>query len=256
MLLAQITDMHLGLDGSKAAVRFQTPAHLDRAVAHLGRLDPLPDAVLCTGDLVDEGTPEEYARLVEVLGRLPMPWYVVPGNHDHRENLRAALRSRGYLPERGFLCYAVDAGPLRLIGLDTIVPGEDHGLLCAERLGWLEARLAEAPARPTILFMHHPPFKVGIEAIDAMGLEGSGALAEIVARHPQVERVLCGHLHRPIVKRFAGTVASVCPSTAHQLRLDLRRGEPMRLVDDPPACQLHLWDEVNGLVTHTSYIRD
>ncbi len=254
MLLAQITDVHVGTPGSNIDRQCRTAVQLERAVQHLCRLDPLPDVVLCTGDLVDDGSPEEYATLVPLLAPLPMPCFLIPGNHDDRENLRAAFAHHGYLPRQGFLHYAVDLGPLRLIALDTLVPGEPGGRLCPERLAWLDARLAEAPERPTLVMMHHPPFSTGIERMDQMGLEGSTGMAEVIRRHPQVERILCGHLHRPIVKRFANTVASTCPSTAHQVVLDLRRPGRLSIVDEPPACQLHLWSEELGLVSHTSYI--
>jgi 3',5'-cyclic AMP phosphodiesterase CpdA len=254
MLVAQITDLHVSTPGSTIDRECRTAAQVKRAVLHLSHLDPRPDVVVITGDLVDEGTPEEYALLQNLLAPLPMPAFVVPGNHDHRENLRAAFADRGYLPSQGFLCYTVDLGPLRLIALDTHVPGAPGGKLCSERLEWLDARLAEAPDKPTLLMMHHPPFRTGIEPMDAMGLEGIDALAAVVSRHPQVERLLCGHLHLPIVKRFAGTVASTCPSTAHQLRLDLRRGTRISVVAEHPASQLHLWREELGLVSHTSYI--
>ena len=126
--------------------------------------------------------------------------------------------------------------------------------MCAERLGWLAARLDEAPDRPTVLFMHHPPFATGIRHMDALGLAGAEALATLVARHPQVERVLCGHLHRPIQVRWAGTVASTAPSTAHQVVLDLADDAPATFAMEPPACQLHVWRPGTGLISHTSYI--
>ncbi len=148
----------------------------------------------------------------------------------------------------------MELGPLRLIGLDTNIPGAPGGKLCGERLAWLDARLAEAPERPTVVFMHHPPFRTGIHAADEMGLEGSDELAAVIGRHPQVERVLCGHLHRTILKRFSGTVASTCPSTMHQVALDLTTPGRLTLVPEPSACQLHLWSEGGGLVSHTSYI--
>ncbi|NMO22528.1 phosphodiesterase [Pyxidicoccus fallax] len=256
MLLAQISDMHIGVPGSDVERRFDSATHLERAVQHLCRLEPRPDVVLCTGDLVNDGSPEEYARLAALLKPLPMPCYVIAGNHDDREHLRAAFAHQGYLPEQGFLHYVVELGPLRLIGLDTNVPGAPGGRLCADRLAWLDARLSEAPERPTLVFMHHPPFRTGIHRVDAMGLEGSEALAAVIGRHPQVERILCGHLHRPIVKRFAGTVASTCPSTMHQVALDLELPGRITLVPEPPACQLHLWSEATGLVSHLSYIGD
>ncbi len=255
MLFAQLSDLHVGLPGSKVDLAYRSAAQLQRAVAHVCALDPRPDAVLLTGDLVNDGTPEEYARLTTLLAALPMPVYVLPGNHDDREHLRAAFAAHGYLPPSGPLCYAVDVGPVRLLALDTNVPGRPFGRLEAPQLAWLEARLAEAPTRPTLVALHHPPFRTGIQrADDEMGLEGADALEGVVRRHPQVERVLCGHLHRPIVKRFGGTVASTCPSTMHQLRLDLRNPAPLELVPEPPALQLHLWREGAGLVSHTSYV--
>ncbi|WP_394826039.1 phosphodiesterase [Pendulispora albinea] len=256
MLLAQISDFHVGKLGSSIDTEYRTSEHLRRAVEHINRLAPRPDVVLCTGDLVDEGSTEEYARLVALLAELTMPFYVVPGNHDHRENLRAAFGGRGYLPAEGFLQYTVDLGELRLIALDTHVPGAPGGLLCAERLAWLDARLGEEPQRATVVMQHHPPFRSGISYIDTMGLEGIEGFTEVVARHPQVERVLCGHLHRPIVRRVAGTVAMTCPSTSHQLELDLREPGRLALVDEPPVCLLHVFREGLGLITHSSYMRD
>ena len=99
--------------------------------------------------------------------------------------------------------------------------------------------------------MHHPPFLTGIERMDRAGLQNSDALAAVVARHPQVERILCGHLHRAIDRRFAGTVAGTAPSTAAQL-LSLTPDAPLRFMFEPPGYQLHVWREDSGLVTHTA----
>jgi 3',5'-cyclic AMP phosphodiesterase CpdA len=237
---------------------FHTPEHLERAVAHLNRLAPRPDVALATGDLVERGEPEEYARLRAILDRLAMPLYVIPGNHDSREHLARAFADRGYLPTRGeFLHYTVEEWPVRLVGLDTQVPGQPGGALCAERLAWLDARLGEAPVRPTLVFMHHPPFLTGLAAMDGMGLEGKEALAAVIRRHPQVERIACGHVHRPMTRRFAGTVATTCPATAHQIALELRPAERLSVVMEPPACTLHLWLGADaGLVSHVSVIGD
>ena len=229
MLIAQITDLHISTPGSVNDRLFRTPEHLARAVAHLNGLTPRPDVVLATGDLVERGEPEEYARLRAILDGLAMPLYVIPGNHDAREPLARAFADRGYLPQDGgFLHYTVEDWPVRLIGLDTHVPGAPGGRLCAERLAWLDARLGEGTARPTVIFMHHPPFETGLRAMDAMGLEGKTELAAVIGRHPQVEAVLCGHVHRPMTRRFAGTVAITSPATAHQLALDLAPAEPGR----------------------------
>jgi len=144
--------------------------------------------------------------------------------------------------------------PVRLIALDTVVPGKTGGLMCPARLGWLAARLEEAAARPTLIFMHHPPFATGIGHMDQVGLEGAAAMGEVVARHPQVERVVCGHLHRPIQLRWRGTVVITAPSTAHQVVLDLRDDAPSMFAMEPPAFLVHVWREGTSLITHTSYV--
>ena len=254
MLIAQITDMHIKPEGVLAYGRVDTAPYLARAVDHLVALRPRPDVVLATGDLVDGGRPDEYRRLRGLLAPLTMPVYLIPGNHDAREALADAFPDHAYLPRRGrFVQYVVEGYPVRLIALDTLVPGQTGGLLCAERLGWLAARLDEAPERPTVIFMHHPPFATGIARMDEHGLANGGEFAEVVGRHRHVQRIVCGHLHRSIQALVGGTLATTAPSTAHQVALDLE-DEPLSFTMEPPACQLHVWSSKTGLITHTSYI--
>jgi 3',5'-cyclic-AMP phosphodiesterase len=255
MVVAQISDPHIAAPGSKIDTVARTTPHLERAVEHLNGLEPRPDVVLVTGDLADHGEIEEYERLRAVLDRLTMPAYLIPGNHDDRDNLRRVFGDHAYLGGDGFLQYTVEDLPLRLIALDTLVPGEGRGLLCPQRLAWLDARLREAPARPTLIFMHHPPFTTGLSYMDGMGLDGISEFAAIVRRHPQVERIVAGHVHRPVVRRFAGTVAYTCPSTAHQVALELPPETRLAVTMEPPACLLHVWlGDGQGLVTHVSQI--
>ncbi|HYE91162.1 MAG TPA: phosphodiesterase [Terriglobales bacterium] len=254
MLIAQLSDTHIKGEGVLAYGRYDTSAFLARAVDHLLRLEPRPDVVLATGDLVDGGTPAEYARLRHLLAPLPMPVYLIPGNHDDRDALRLAFPDHAYLPREGFIQYVVDDGPLRLIALDTLIPGKAGGEVDDARVRWLDARLAEAPAKPTVVFMHHPPFETGIDFMDGVGLAGADRLAEVVRRHPHVERVLCGHLHRTIQTRWAGTVAMTVPSTAHQVALDLREDVGLSLSLEPPGYALHLWKPGGGLVSHVATV--
>ena len=256
MMIAQISDPHVVLPGALLYGRVDTAAMLARAVAELNRLEPPPDIVVITGDLVDKGEPAEYDQLRRLLAKLAMPVFVIPGNHDSREALRAAFGGDGYLPQDGFLQYAVEDYPVRLVALDTLVPGEGGGELCAERLVWLDRTLVTENRRPTVVLMHHPPFPTGIARMDRAGLRGSDAFAAVIARHPQVERILCGHLHRAIECRFAGTVAGTAPSTAHQIRLDIRSGAPLRFMFEPPGYQLHLGRDGAGLVSHTAVFGD
>ena len=254
MLIAQISDTHIRPKGMLAMGRVDTASHLARAVAHVNMLRTAPDVVLVTGDLVDAGMAEEYAHLGELLAPLAMPVYLIPGNHDLRDPLRQAFAAHRYLPREGFLHYVVESGPVRMIALDTLAAGAPHGELCGERLDWLEAKLSESN-RPTILFMHHPPFECGLKEFDDARLKvGADRLAAIVRKHVNVERILCGHVHRPIQMRWAGTIASVAPSTAHQATLDLTPDAPLMYSMEPPALALHQWRPGTGLVTHLSYV--
>ncbi len=255
MIIGQITDFHVALPGSATDERFHTAEHLARCVAHIAAFECAPDVLLLTGDLVQEGSVAEYERLREILAPLAMPLYLIPGNHDDRDNLRAVFADRDYWPDDGpFLHYTVEDHPIRLVALDTLLPGKSRGELCAERLAWLEARLGEAPDRPTLIFMHHPPFATGLKAMDPSRLQQAERLGAVVARHPQVERIVCGHVHRPIARRWHGTMVSICPSTAHAIALELGDKDLIDVIMEPPACQLHVWLPGEGLVSHTSYV--
>ena len=256
MLIAHITDTHITAPGTLLMGIVDTASALERAVAALNHLDPLPDAVVFTGDLVESGAPMEYAHLRALLAPLRMPIFAIPGNHDAREPMREAFIGDGYLPREGFLDYAIEDYPLRIVALDTLVPGEGGGALCSERLRWLDHVLSGAQDRPTLVLMHHPPFLTGIRRMDQSGLADSAAFAEIIRGHPQIERILCGHLHRAIETRFAGTVAGTAPSTAHQIVLDFRPEARLSFAFEPPGYQLHYWREGVGLVTHTAAIGD
>jgi len=254
MLIAQISDMHVKAEGELLYGRLDTPAYLARAIAHICALDPAPDIVIASGDLVESGKAEEYAHLKRLLSPLPMPIYLMPGNHDSRDAMRECFPEHSYLPSSGFLHYTIETAPLRLIALDSLVPGRTHGALCPGRLDWLKSQLAESD-RPTVIAVHHPPFDCGIAAFDGERLnEGGQELAELVRRHPNVERVMCGHVHRPIQLRWAGTMASIAPSTAHQATLDLRPRAPFSMTMEPPGVALHLWRPHTGLITHVSYV--
>jgi len=257
MLIAQISDLHIRLPGQKTCGVVDTAAFLPPVLARINRLRPRPDCVLVTGDLTDFGKPEAYAYLRKAMQALAIPYYLIPGNHDDRANLADAFPDHAYLREAGrYIQYTVEHYPLRIIALDTVVPMQGHGALCAERLDWLAARLAEQPERPTVIIMHHPPFVTGMRHMDAIGLlAGSAELESIVRRHPNVERMMCGHLHRTIFRRFGGTIASTCPATAHQIALDLDQGNPLCFIMEPPAYQLHAWLD-GQLVTHHAVVGD
>jgi 3',5'-cyclic AMP phosphodiesterase CpdA len=128
--------------------------------------------------------------------------------------------------------------------------------MCAARLAWLDDQLSAQPERPTLVFMHHPPFTSGLAPMDVHGFDAGPALAQVISRHSQVLRISSGHLHRPITTGWAGTVVSVAPSTAHQIALNPTPDTPIAIIMEPPAFLLHMWDEAAGLVSHTIYTQD
>ncbi len=255
MIFVQISDLHLRADGQKLKKIINSKKTLAAAIRHLKAFEPAPDLVLATGDLVHKGTGKNYRALRRRLDKLKLPVYVIPGNHDDRELLRDTFADWGYLPKEGeFLHYTVEDHPLRLIGLDTVTPGSDGGSMCSQRLQWLDARLAESPQRPTVIFMHHPPFKTGVDFMDRPPFMGATEMETVVRRHPQVERVICGHVHRPIDLGWGGAVATVAPSIAFQMTLALAQETPSSFVVEPPALPIFLWRPDTGIIGHMSVI--
>jgi 3',5'-cyclic AMP phosphodiesterase CpdA len=250
MLIAQITDCHVVATGELMADRIDTAATLARVVAAINAHRPAIDLVVATGDLVNDGAPAQYDRLEALLAGLEPPVIPIPGNHDDRGELRH--RYPELLPIGGPddpIDFVVDEHPLRLVMLDTVLPGEHRGEVTAAQLSWLDGVLADRPDRPTAVFQHHPPFATGIGFMDVYGLDGADRLEAVVSRHDQVQGVLCGHIHRLVVRGFGGTTASCWPSTGAQVALELGDGG-VGYTDEPPAFALHRWDPSAGLASH------
>ncbi|MBS36002.1 MAG: phosphodiesterase [Thiotrichales bacterium] len=255
MLIAQVSDLHIRGRRSQEPFGVDNDTNFATAIDWLNTFSPRPDVVLLTGDLTNHGQPAEYQALAELLAALNMPWFVIPGNHDSRELMECLLPLDSH-PARhnDFFCYSVEDYELRLVGLDTTLPKRHDGALCVERLEWLDKTLAREPQHPTLIFMHHPPFETGIWWMDHIGmLSGADKLVELLGKHPQVERLVSGHLHRAIHTSLGGVPASVCPSSAHQVHLDLTPEQPPHFIKEPAALQLHSWTGCS-LVTHTQLI--
>lgn len=241
MLIAQISDFHVTAAGALAYGCVDTNAMLRSAVQALNALRPLPDLVIGTGDLTQSGLDEEYDVLEQILAELYTPFAAVAGNHDRRTIVKRRLAYLGAFSEQThFLQYVVELDQVRLLVLDTVREGSDEPGYCAERLAWLATNLPGD--KPTLLAMHHPPFATGIAWLDAKEPAWSVPLGELVAKAPNVIRILCGHAHRGMFRTWRGVPVTTAPSVAHQVALDLTPGAPPRFSFEAPGFHLHRWD--------------
>lgn len=260
MIIAQLSDLHLST-GKDTVCNQQSRRAFKSAVAHIQSLRPAPAIVLITGDIAENGAPEEYETFKNVAENITCPVLVIPGNHDRRDAMLERLRGTRYWhfgeEDKPEFCNVVyDGLSVRLVGLDTLVAGAPHGELSGATLDWLDVTLSAQPERETLLFMHHPPFATGISSMDKVGLRNPGELAAILKRHKQVTRIVCGHVHRPIFSRYADREISIAPAPSRAVALRLDPAEPFEMVHEPPALHLHLWRSDTGFVTHISYIVD
>ena len=251
MLIVQLSDPHVRPEGALYQGVVDSNAQFAAAIAHVNALDPQPDLVLLSGDLVDHGQDDEYAMLARMLEALEVPVLAIPGNHDEREAFRRVFTGQPWLPAEGPIDYAVgNRGAVRIVALDVTLSGQHHGLVSEQAAAWLDEVLAAEPTRPTMVMMHQPPFATGIPYMDPYSCREGQRLAEVVARHPQVERILCGHVHRFMQLRFGGTILCTAPSTTTAIALQLRGDARPASYIEPPAMLLHHWLEGRGLVSH------
>lgn len=256
MLIAQISDLHYRPEGTRLFGYVDVHTAAQAAVAAINAHTPRIDAVLITGDLVNDGEDADYAALREVLSGLDVPYAVITGNHDRRQLTTAAFPAVDAGSVTNKYCWARDFGPVHVIGLDTLVEGHHHGEIGDAQMAWLAEALNASKGRPTLVALHHPPFATGIGFMDAFPLKDAETLGEVLAGHSHVDAVLCGHIHRVIHRRFGGTIAMVGPGTAHQVTLDLSDETKPRWIMEPAGMLLHKWDAGAGLVSHAVWFGD
>ena len=218
MKLVQVTDLHILRPGF-GIFGIDPRARLEAAIADINRHHG--DAALClfTGDLTDNGAPEAFGELREMLGQLELPYRLLLGNHDDRSNFLAAFPESACDPA-GFVQSRVSLEGRELLLLDTHEPGQGAGTYCARRCTWLREALAAAEGRPVYIFMHHPPFDIGVPCMDRIKLADDAAFAEAVAGADNIKHLFFGHVHRPVSGSWRGIPFSALRSTAHQVPFD------------------------------------
>lgn len=238
MLIAQVSDIHVRADSPSLDA-------LKRALAWLdGRR---PDALVVSGDLVGKDHRNGYARVREALAEASYPVFIIPGNVDDRETMREAFPEHDYWPASGPMNFVQRLDGLRIIGLDVTVPGESYGD-AGPVVDWLHAELAVA-GPPAMIFMHQPPFRIGIPETDANMCRNAEQLADaITGDERSVLAVCCGHWHRAMCTRLGGVLAMMCPSLTRASPV-LIAGREKAEVTDPPGLMLHELT-ADGLVSH------
>ena len=247
-VIVHLSDTHLLAGNRPLGGRYDTAANLTATLAAVERTGVRPDAIVFTGDLTDLGEPEAYAALrAEVepfAARLGAPLVWVAGNHDERPALRAALL--GAAPTEEPVTGVWDLDGLRLIALDSTVPGWHHGDLDAGQLEWLRGVLAEPAPLGTILALHHPPLPSHIPFFDILELRHQDALAGVIAG-TDVRAILAGHLHYSTSGTFAGVPVSVASATCYTMNLQRPPAEVNGMDAGQSFHLVHVYDDT---ITH------
>lgn len=238
MLLAQLSDIHAAPDNDNLS-------RLARAFTWLDTLQP--DALVLTGDLVDDGWLAGYQAIANLLGSKSWPVFILPGNSDSHEMMRAVWNDQPW-SDTGAMHFVTEISGMRLIGLDTTVSGAAAGSVL-EHLPWLEKQLAANATLPTILFLHHHIFKSGIPGLDSIMCSGHQELEHLLknASCPPVA-IASGHVHRPMMSNVAGIPAFICGSICPANPLWLG-GESVPPAYDPPSLMIHRFSD-GALVCH------
>lgn len=254
-IIAQISDLHLKPRGQACFRVSETNMLAERAVHGLLSLPQRPDAVVVTGDLANDDDPREYRMAREILGRLPMPVYIIPGNHDSSAGLGAAFADFDYVSHaaaREKFFYSARIGDLTLVALDSSVPGKPYGRVGDAQLEWLDAQLSNTSG-PVLVAVHHPPIATGMQFMDTIGLKDADEFGAVIQRHPHVLRIMCGHVHRAVTASFANTIVTIAPSTAHNSALNFAKDAPAHIHLEPTIYYLHVLMDDGGLTTHTAF---
>ncbi|UCI08850.1 phosphodiesterase [Mesorhizobium sp. B1-1-8] len=252
MKIIQVTDVHLGRRGE---LRYGADLHerLDRCIDHINARHG--DAALCvfTGDLTESGDAQSYADLKSALGRLSVPYRLLPGNHDRRANLIAAFPENP-ADGNGFVQSVFDTPEGRLVFLDSLAEGRVTGELSDDRLVWLDTQLGEAAGKAVYLFLHHPPVELGLSLLDPLGLEQPHRLLDLLTHHGNVRCIFFGHVHRDIAGTVAGIPFSAQRGLHARFMLDLIGDEMVEQA--PPAYSIILIDGARVVIHSCDFLEE
>ncbi len=235
----QLTDMHVTKPGTLSSSVLDTSAILrnaiDRLLTRQEAISPI-DALLVTGDISDDGTAESYAIARAEFERLGLRLLVVPGNHDAREAFRKAFADLPEIPRTGPIDWATQVGDTHVIGLDTLIEGQGGGRLSNQSLSFLSDALNAAGREDVVIAMHHPPLQTNIKFMDAIGLQNTDALAEVLNHAAGRVRVVAGHVHGIFHGQIGQHPVATAPAVCSAFALDQRADAPVGFMSGPTGC--------------------
>jgi Icc protein len=246
MKFIHITDTHLVPPGQTLCA-LDPAARLNATVDEINRLHADAAFVVHTGDLSYHGMEPAYRSMRIILDRLLMPYHLLIGNHDDRQAFKRIFPETP-VDACGFVQYAIATPVGAFIMLDTVEHGEEHGILCDKRIDWLTQQLDRFRAEPVYLFLHHPPFAIGIGSIDASQLRQSNKLGELLRDHGAVRHMFYGHVHRAIGGSWRGIPTTTLPGTNHQVALYLGDDQTMIGSHEPSAYGVCLIDKESVVI--------
>lgn len=251
--IVHLSDPHLLAANAPLGGRYDTEGNLRRTLERVEQMaidgSFTPDALVFTGDLADLGEPAAYVRIRElvepVAARLGAPVVWVAGNHDERPELRRDLL--GLSPDQTPVTGVWDLGGLRLVALDSSVPGWHHGEIDAAQREWLREVLSAPAPLGTILALHHPPLPSHVPMFDILELRDQASLAQVIAGS-DVRAILAGHLHYSMSGTFAGVPVSVAAASCYTMDVAL---PPLRVNGMDAGQSFHLVHVYADTITHT-----
>ena len=231
--LVWLTDLHLVEPGRDWPQGVDPLARLAACLEEIRRLHADAARIVISGDLVQRPHPDAYRLLRAELERMPMDYRLLVGNHDDRATLLQAFPEIARV--NGFIQSADELADARLLFLDTLAAdGKHHGELCPTRLRWAAERIAAADDRPLLVFLHHPPFEIGVPALDRLWLLEADDLAGALRSRSGPTQLFCGHLHRNVSGLWAGHPFAILKSPHVQFDLDMVGSKLVRS-NEPPG---------------------
>ena len=215
--IIQITDPHLSRPGQ--VLWGQDPFERLKA-AFKDILTFHSDAKACfiTGDLTDSASSEALLWLKDTLAAFPISTYLMIGNHDIRSVFFDVFETYPR-DENGFLQYSFELVDKQFICLDTKKDEPvSAGQYCEKRMRWLDSELSKT-SKDVYIFMHHPPFEVGVPYMDRIKLEEAEEFRDLISGYQNIQHIFFGHVHRPVFLTWQGITCSACPGINHQVPL-------------------------------------